>query len=128
MSAGAVGQRSARVERLRTQSLEAVPHISSERAELLTDFYMAQTHRWTAPIGRSLALKHLLENKTICINEGELIVGERGEAPKATPTYPEICCHSLEDLKILDSRPKTSSLTLNEVLGRESRIFRSSSV
>jgi len=47
-----------------------------------------------------------MENKVICINENELIVGERGPRPKATPTYPEICCHSLEDLNILDSREK----------------------
>jgi formate C-acetyltransferase len=49
-----------------------------------------------------------MENKAVCINEGELIVGERGPAPKATPTYPEVTCHSLEDLDILDTRPKTS--------------------
>jgi pyruvate formate-lyase/glycerol dehydratase family glycyl radical enzyme len=55
----------------------------------------------------ALAFKRILENKIICINDGELIVGERGPAPKATPTYPEITCHSLRDLEILDTRPKT---------------------
>jgi formate C-acetyltransferase len=35
-------------------------------------------------------------------------VGERGPAPKATPTYPEINLHSLEDLDILDKRQKVS--------------------
>jgi len=49
-----------------------------------------------------------MEHKTICINEGELIVGEKGPEPKAAPTFPELCCHSLEDLDILDSREKTS--------------------
>jgi formate C-acetyltransferase len=33
-------------------------------------------------------------------------VGERGPAPKETPTYPEISLHSLKDLEILDSREK----------------------
>jgi formate C-acetyltransferase len=47
-----------------------------------------------------------MEHKQICINTGELIVGEKGSAPKATPTYPELCCHSLSDLDILDSRSK----------------------
>ncbi|MDH4137312.1 MAG: glycyl radical protein, partial [Anaerolineae bacterium] len=42
------------------------------------------------------------------INKGELIVGEKGPAPKAAPTYPELCCHSLEDLDILNSREKIS--------------------
>jgi formate C-acetyltransferase len=49
-----------------------------------------------------------MDNKTIYIGRDELIVGERGPAPKATPTYPELCCHSMEDLEILNSRPKIS--------------------
>ena len=36
----------------------------------------------------------------------ELIVGERGPSPKAVPTYPELTCHSLEDLQVLNSRRK----------------------
>jgi formate C-acetyltransferase len=49
-----------------------------------------------------------MEHKTICINDDELIVGEKGPAPKASPTYPELCCHSLQDLDILNSREKIS--------------------
>jgi formate C-acetyltransferase len=49
-----------------------------------------------------------MENRGISINDGELIVGERGPAPKATYTYPELCCHSLEDLHILDTRERVS--------------------
>jgi trans-4-hydroxy-L-proline dehydratase len=37
-----------------------------------------------------------------------LIVGERGPRPKAVPTFPELTCHSAEDLRILNSRPMTS--------------------
>ena len=55
---------------------------------------------------RAKAFEYLLRNKKICINEGELIVGERGPAPKETPTYPEISLHSLQDLEILNSREK----------------------
>ena len=62
----------------------------------------------SAPVRRALAFQYLMEHKTICINEGELIVGEKGPAPKATPTYPELCCHTLQDLDILDSREKIS--------------------
>jgi formate C-acetyltransferase len=53
-----------------------------------------------------MTFKHILENKKICINKNELIVGERGPAPKATPTYPEVSLHSLQDLDILNDRPK----------------------
>jgi len=57
-------------------------------------------------VKRAKAFEYLLRNKKICINEGELIVGERGPAPKETPTYPEISLHSLQDLEILNSREK----------------------
>src|SRR5208337_3733715 len=55
-------------------------------------------------------------HKTIYLGEGELIVGERGPRPKVVPTYPELTCHSLEDLRILDSRPKTSYSVPRECL------------
>jgi len=97
---------SERVIRLRQQSLEAVPCISTERAELMTEFYRQNRVLVSKPMERALSFQYLLEHKTICINEGELIVGEKGPAPKATPTYPELCCHSLRDLDILNSRPK----------------------
>ena len=97
-----------RVARLRQQSLDAEPTLSSERAELLTEFYRQGVGLVSAPVLRALAFKYLMEHKAICINEGELIVGEKGPAPKSAPTYPELCCHSLEDLTILDSREKVS--------------------
>lgn len=98
-----------RVKALRKQSLEAVPCISLERARLLTDFYQSgEADRESIPVARAMALRYLLEHKTICINPGELIVGERGPVPKATPTYPEICTHTPDDLDILHNRPKVS--------------------
>jgi pyruvate formate-lyase/glycerol dehydratase family glycyl radical enzyme len=103
-----------RVARLRQQSLDAVEAISTERAALLTEFYRQDAGPISAPMHRALAFRHLMENKTVCINDGELIVGEKGPAPKATPTYPELCCHSLEDLDILNSREKISFKVSNE--------------
>src|SRR5512135_2848489 len=97
---------SERVCRLRDQSLAAVPRISTERAELMTEFYCAHTELMSAPLRRALAFRHLMECKQIHVGEGELIVGEKGPAPKATPTYPELCCHSLQDLDLLNSRDK----------------------
>jgi formate C-acetyltransferase len=98
-----------RVRRLREQSLKAINRISAERAILLTEFYQSdKIKNVSIPVKRALAFKYILENKKICINRGELIVGERGPAPKATPTYPEICLHSLGDLEILDKRDKVS--------------------
>ena len=98
-----------RVRKLREQSLKAVPSISDERARLITEFYKSpEANRVSPAIQHALAFKYILEHKTLCLNDSELIVGERGPAPKATPTYPEVTCHSVKDLEILDSRPKTS--------------------
>ncbi len=96
-----------RIKKLRRQSVAARPHISPERAVLMTEFYKSEiVDQVSIPVKRALAFKHLLENKEISINDEELIVGERGAAPKETPTYPEICCHTLEDLDVLNSRKK----------------------
>ncbi|MFQ5722358.1 MAG: glycyl radical protein, partial [Candidatus Aminicenantales bacterium] len=96
-----------RIKKLREESLKAKPYISPERAKLITEFYKSEVaERVSSPARRALAFKYLLENKEIYIGQGELIVGERGPALKATPTYPEICAHSLEDLEILNNRPK----------------------
>ena len=95
-----------RVGRLRRRSLDAKPSISGQRAELMTQFYRQQTALSSTPVFRALSFKYLLENETIYFGEDELIVGEKGHAPKASPTFPELCCHSLSDLDILDSREK----------------------
>jgi len=98
-----------RIKKLREQTVNTKPYINPERAILITKFYKSnRANEVSVPMRRALAFKHLMENKDVCINEGELIVGERGPAPKATPTYPEITIHSLNDLKILNSRKKTS--------------------
>ncbi|MCB0261115.1 MAG: formate C-acetyltransferase/glycerol dehydratase family glycyl radical enzyme, partial [Calditrichaeota bacterium] len=98
-----------RIRRLRQQSLDAHPVLSPERALLITEFYRnGQAEQVAVPVARALAFQYLLEHKTIYIGEGELIVGERGPAPKATPSYPEICVHSLQDLEILNTREKIS--------------------
>lgn len=98
-----------RIATLRKQSLETPNTLSEERAQLITEFYQsAEKENLPVPILRAKALEYLLEHKHICINPGELIVGERGPKPKAVPTYPEVCLHSLDDLEMIDSREKVS--------------------
>ncbi|HXN46695.1 MAG TPA: pyruvate formate lyase family protein, partial [Bryobacteraceae bacterium] len=96
-----------RVARLRQQSLDTKPWLSIERAAILTEFYR-QAETMPEPLLRAHAFAYILDRKTIYIGSDELIVGERGEAPKGAPTYPELCCHTLEDFDILNSRPKIS--------------------
>ncbi len=104
-----------RISKLRKQSTETRPFISSERANLITEFYQSkEAKNVSIPIQRALAFEYLLNNKKLCINPGELIVGERGPSPQATPTYPEICLHSVEDLDILNDRKKIPFISSSE--------------
>ncbi len=105
-----------RSARLRQASLDAVPSICPQRAQLVTEFYQAHAGKYSIPVMRARTFQHLCEHKTIYLGEDELIVGERGPFPKAVPTYPELTCHSLEDLRILDARPKTSYRVSEECL------------
>ncbi len=105
-----------RIKKLRSQSRRAIPYLSLERTLLITEFYKnGAAHKYSAPVARAKAFEYILKNKEICFNDDELIVGERDPEPKATPTYPEVCCHTLNDLEILDSREKISFKVQDEV-------------
>ena len=105
-----------RIKKLRIQSRRSIPYLSLERALLITEFYKnGAAHKYSAPVARAKAFEYILNKKEICFNEDELIVGERGPEPKATPSYPEVCCHTLNDLEILNSREKISFKVQDEV-------------
>ena len=93
-----------RIRKLRKQSLETEPHIYMERAKLETEAYMMYEGSVSVPELRALAFKHFMERKALCINDGELIVGEKGDGPQAAPSFPELCCHTVEDMKVMDAR------------------------
>lgn len=93
-----------RIQKLREQSVRAVPHIYMERASLETDAYKKYEGSVSVPELRALAFRHFMEHRTLCINDGELIVGEKGDSPQAAPTFPELCCHTLEDMRVMNDR------------------------
>lgn len=93
-----------RVQRLRKLSIETEPSISIERAIHQTEFYKENYGKHPVPILRALQFLDHCKRKTIYIGEDELIVGERGPKPKAVPTFPELTCHSVEDLNVLNTR------------------------
>jgi formate C-acetyltransferase len=97
-----------RIAKLRQESFETKPSISIERALLETEFYKENSGKYSLPVLRALCFKHLSEHKSLYIGDGELLVGERGPAPKVVPTFPELTCHSAEDLRILNDRAMTS--------------------
>jgi len=105
-----------RIARLREQSFKAQPCLSAERALLTTEFYRENGGKFSVPVMRALNFKNLCEQKAIYIGDDELIVGERGPFPKAVSTFPELTCHSLEDLKILDSREMTRYTVSDEAM------------
>lgn len=94
-----------RIKKLRDQSVTAKVKVSVERAKLITDFYRANAPKTVSyPVLRALAFKYLMENCSLTVEEGQLIVGIRGTGPQEVPTYPEICVHTLDDFETLANR------------------------
>lgn len=93
-----------RVQKLRNESLKAVPHIWIDRAKYVTEVYKEHLGAVSTPVLRAMSFYEILKNKPIYIGEGELIVGEKGARPGAAPTYPELCCHEISDFDVMNSR------------------------
>lgn len=93
-----------RIRNLRKQSVETVPHIYMERALLMTEAYKKYEGSVSIPELRALTMKEIFSKKTITIEKGELIVGDKGNGPQSTPTFPELCCHSLKDMEVMNKR------------------------
>ena len=94
-----------RIARLRKESVGTPAKVSDERAALITAFYESEEPKGkSVPVQRALAFKYLLENVSIPIEEGQLMVGLRGTGPNEVPTYPEISTHTMADLDTLGSR------------------------
>ncbi len=97
-----------RIRKLRNESHTAVPHLSIERAMALTEAYEKHAGTVEIPILRALTFRHIMETKALWIGDGELIVGEKSERPQYAPSFPELCCHTLEDLDVMSSRKHIS--------------------
>lgn len=93
-----------RIQNLRKVSMETPAHIDMERAKLFTQAYQLYEGSVSIPELRALALSHYFSNKSLYIGDGELIVGEKGDGPQASPTFPELCCHTVDDLHVMNDR------------------------
>ncbi len=93
-----------RIKRLHQQSLDTPATLTIERALIETAFYKENYGKMPISILRARNFYEICKKKTIYIGDDELIVGERGPVPKAVPTFPELTCHSVEDLHVLDTR------------------------
>ena len=93
-----------RIQALRELSVSTQPHIDLERAKSETETYKKYEGTLSVPELRGQVLYDYFATKTLYIGEGELIVGEKGDAPQAAPTFPELCCHTVEDMHVMNDR------------------------
>ncbi|MCD8049022.1 MAG: glycyl radical protein [Clostridia bacterium] len=93
-----------RTKKLREMSVTTDPRISIERAVIFTEAYQKYEGSVDTSVLRALAFKEYMERKTLVINDGELIVGEKGVDMQCAPTFPELCCHTLEDMDVMNAR------------------------
>ncbi len=103
-----------RIKKLRTLSLNTQAKLDLQRAKIETEVYKEYEGRISIPVLRALVLKKYFEEKTLYIGEGELIVGEKGDAPQSAPTFPELCCHSLEDMQVMKERKLINFMVSDE--------------
>lgn len=103
-----------RIQKLRELSVTTPVHIDLERAKIETDFYRENDGKYSIPVMRAMVLKEYFSKKTLYLGDGELIVGEKGKDPQASPTFPELCCHSVEDMTVMSERDLVSFHTTEE--------------
>ncbi|WHH58063.1 formate C-acetyltransferase/glycerol dehydratase family glycyl radical enzyme [Petroclostridium sp. X23] len=84
-----------RISNLREKLFSVQPQICPERARYFTES-MKNTEGEHIAVRRAKAFAHVLENMSLYMSDGELIVGNQAGSPKASPVYPE---YSTEWLK-----------------------------
>ena len=99
-----LGGMNERIRHLRQKNFDTPTTLSIERALIETAFYKENYGTMPIAILRARNFYEICKKKTIYIGDEELIVGERGPLPKAVPTFPELTCHSVEDLHTLNER------------------------
>ena len=99
-----LGGMNERIRHLRQQNFDTPTTLSIERALIETAFYKENYGTMPIAILRARNFYEICKKKTIYIGDEELIIGERGPLPKAVPTFPELTCHSVEDLHTLNER------------------------
>ena len=78
----------ARVERLKRMIVDAIPHVESERAVLVTEAYK-ETEGLPAIIRRAKAVEKIFNNLPVTIRDDELVVGAITKNPRSTEICPE---------------------------------------
>ncbi|MCD8304402.1 MAG: glycyl radical protein [Prevotellaceae bacterium] len=116
------GGMNSRIRRLRRESLETPATLTIERALIETAFYKENYGKMPNCVLRARNFYEICRQRTIYIGKDELIVGERGPKPKAVPTFPELTCHSVEDLHTLNTRKLQPYLISQEDIDTYERV------
>ncbi len=103
-----------RTKRLREQSETTRPALSLERALIETRVYTEYEGKVPAPVLRGLFFRQLMAERTLYLGDDELIVGEKGIGPQSAPTFPELCCHTLDDFDNMAGRERVSFAVSDE--------------
>lgn len=114
-----------RITKIREEIVSAKPILSSERAVLVTEAYMA-TENEPMVIRRAKALKKVLEEMTINIWDNELIVGNHGtNGRRSAPVFPEWGTYWLEEEldEILETREQDKFIVPSKVKEDLKNIF-----
>ncbi|MDM8299599.1 trans-4-hydroxy-L-proline dehydratase [Collinsella tanakaei] len=111
-----------RIKRLRHQSETTQPYLDMERALIETATYLRHEGSVSVPELRGMVLRDYFANKTISIEPGELIVGEKGRGPQAAPTFPELCCHTLADMHNMNDREQVNFRVTDDDLAAQAGI------
>ena len=81
-------KRTDRTENMRSRLLKTVPEISSERARYYTKSYK-ETGPQPPVLRRAKAFRMMLENMSLYILNGELLVGNPSKHPRGVEIFPE---------------------------------------
>lgn len=87
---------SLRIRKLREDVLSRIPKVCIERARYYTDIYK-QNKALPIYLKRAKALQKTLENMSLYILDGELIVGNQACEPRTAPIFPEYAAEWMEE-------------------------------
>lgn len=93
----------ARVNHVKSQFLALKPEMCCERAVIYTEVYQ-QNEDLPAVLKRAKALRRTLEEMSIFIQEGEVIVGHPASRPRSAEVFPEVNIAFMAELDQFETR------------------------
>lgn len=104
-----------RIERLKDESVSAKQYVCVERARYLTEAYQ-QNQADPMILRRAKALRNVLENITLFIEDGQLLAGNHAASLRAASIFPEYTIDWInEEIDQLDKRPGDRFYVTDEV-------------